>query len=59
MIVDIARRGLSHPNAVAYMKRAVAAKGDQDMPDVPVWGVVLIYATFMITMVGVSLVSRT
>jgi len=58
MIVDIARRGLSHPNAVAYVKRSFETYPDnKDGPDVPAWGIVLVYVTFMVGIVGISLVS--
>jgi len=60
MIVDIARRGLSHPNAVAYVKRSFETYPDnKDGPDVPAWGIVLVYVTFMVGIVGISLVSLT
>ncbi|KAF2036530.1 hypothetical protein EK21DRAFT_52132 [Setomelanomma holmii] len=58
MFTDLARRGLSHPNAVAYVKRAIA--GQNETPEgveIPVWGGVLLYVTFMVGIVGVSLLS--
>jgi hypothetical protein len=58
MIADIARRGLSHPNAVAFVKRAVTSQGDApEGVEVPVWGGVLLYVTFMVAAVSISLVS--
>jgi hypothetical protein len=58
MFADLARRGLTHPNAVAYVKRAVSVEVEGQEPvDVPTWGIVLIYVTFMVAAVGVSLVS--
>ncbi|KAH7093297.1 hypothetical protein FB567DRAFT_433926 [Paraphoma chrysanthemicola] len=58
MIADIARRGLSHPNAVAFVKRAVTSQGDApEGVEVPVWGGVLLYVTFMVAAVGISLLS--
>jgi hypothetical protein len=63
MIADLARRGLSHPNAVAFVKRAcgkAARTGgghEQDL-EVPVWGIVLVYVSFMVAVIGVSMVSR-
>jgi hypothetical protein len=61
MIVDIARRGLSHPNAVEFVKRAcrkaAGARGGPEEVEVPVWGIVLLYVSFMIAVVGISMVS--
>jgi len=57
MFADIARRGLAHPNAVAFVKRAVVAQSEDPEMEVPAWGVALIYVSFMIAVVGVSLVS--
>jgi hypothetical protein len=58
MIADIARRGLSQPQAVAFVKRAVTAQAETpEGVEVPVWGGVLLYVTFMVAAVGVSLVS--
>lgn len=58
MIVDIARRGLSHPKAVAYVKRSFETYPDKKGgPEPPVWGIVLVYVTFFVAMVGISLVS--
>jgi hypothetical protein len=60
MFADLARRGLTHPNAVAYVKRAVSVEVEGQEPvDVPTWGIALIYVTFMVAAVGVSLVCYT
>jgi hypothetical protein len=57
MFADLARRGLTHPNAVAYVKRAVSVEIEGQEPvDVPTWGIVLIYVSFMVAAVCVSLV---
>jgi hypothetical protein len=57
MFADLARRGLTHPNAVAYVKRAVSVEVEGQEPiEVPTWGIVLIYVSFMVAAVGVSLV---
>jgi hypothetical protein len=59
MLVDIARRGLMHPNTVAYVKRAVVVNGErEDGPEVPYWGIALLYVSFFGAAVGISLVSR-
>jgi len=58
MFADLARRGLTHPNAVAYVKRAVSVEVEgQDPIEVPTWGIVLVYVTFIVAAVGVSLIS--
>lgn len=58
MFADLVRRGISHPNAVAFVKRAVVASDEPDKElDVPVWGIVLLYVSFFIAVVGTGLVS--
>ena len=58
MLAHLARRGFAHPNAAAFVKRAVGKEGPEGVEiDVPVWGVVLIYVSFMVAAVGVSLLS--
>jgi hypothetical protein len=61
MFADIARRGLTHPNAVAFVKRAcgkaAGARAGHEEVEVPIWGVVLLYVSFMVAVVGVSMVS--
>jgi hypothetical protein len=57
MLADIARRGLSHPNAMAYVKRAVSVNTEgHEAVEIPTWGIVLLYVSFMVAAVGVSLV---
>lgn len=58
MFSDLARRGLSNPHAVAYVKRAVTANNDNpERVEVPVWGGVLLYVSFVAMVVSISLVS--
>lgn len=62
MFADLARRGLTHPHAVAYVKRAVSVKAEGHGPvditdDIPAWGIVLLYVSFIVAAVGISLVS--
>ena len=57
MLVDLARRGFSHPHAVAFVKRAVIVNGESsEKVEIPVWGGVLLYVSVVIAAVGVSLV---
>ncbi|KAH4231909.1 hypothetical protein HBI06_077220 [Parastagonospora nodorum] len=61
MFADLARRGLTHPNTVAYVKRAVYTNQDpstrlEDV-EIPTWGVVLLYVSVWIALVGVTMVS--
>lgn len=58
MLVDLARRGLSHPQAHAFVKRAVSIKAEgHDTVEIPTWGIVLLYVSFMVAAVGISMVS--
>ncbi|KAL5114183.1 hypothetical protein ACEQ8H_007931 [Pleosporales sp. CAS-2024a] len=62
MFADLARRGLTHPNMVAYVKRAVYissadAATTAEPVEVPTWGVVLLYVSVWVAMVGVTMVS--
>ncbi|KAF2830816.1 hypothetical protein CC86DRAFT_367476 [Ophiobolus disseminans] len=58
MFADLVRRGISHPHAVAFVKRAVITSDEPDSKvDVPAWGIVLLYVSFMVAVVGISLVS--
>jgi hypothetical protein len=56
MFADIARRGLSHPNAVAYVKRGLTARSEN--VEVPGWGLVLLYLSFWVAAVSIYLVRR-
>jgi hypothetical protein len=61
MFADLARRGLSHPNTVAYVKRAVyltpADPASTAEPvEIPTWGIVLLYVSVWIALVGVTMV---
>ncbi|KAF1911447.1 hypothetical protein BDU57DRAFT_543328 [Ampelomyces quisqualis] len=61
MFADLARRGLMHPRAVTYVKRAVSVSaeghGQVDIiGDIPTWGIVLLYVSFVVAVVGISLV---
>jgi hypothetical protein len=56
MFADIARRGLSHPNAIAYVKRGITARSDT--VEVPGWGLVLLYLSFWVAALSIYLVRR-
>ena len=60
MFADLARRGLTHPNTVAYVKRAVYTNQDPSTGlvevEIPIWGVVLLYVSVWIALVGVTMV---
>jgi hypothetical protein len=62
MFADLARRGLTHPHTVAFVKRAVitsedaAIKKDFDEVEMPAWGVVLVYVSVWVAVVGITMV---
>lgn len=61
MFADLARRGLTHPNTVAYVKRAVLISSEDvesrpEKIDMPTWGIVLLYVSVWIALVGVTMV---
>ena len=59
VFTELARRGFSHPNTVSFVKRAVSLQtGDGEKIEMPTWGFVLLYVSFVVSMVAVSLVSR-
>jgi hypothetical protein len=61
MFADLARRGFTHPHAVAFVKRACnkasRTQGGPEEVDVPIWGVALLYVSFIVAVVGFSMVS--
>ncbi|KAH7396742.1 hypothetical protein DE146DRAFT_48132 [Phaeosphaeria sp. MPI-PUGE-AT-0046c] len=58
MLVDLARRGLSHPQTTAFVKRAVSIKAEgHEEVEIPTWGIVLLYVSFMVAAVGISMIS--
>jgi hypothetical protein len=63
MFADLARRGLTHPNTVAYVKRAVLSSEDAEIKkaadevEMPAWGIVLLYVSVWVALVGVTMVS--
>lgn len=60
MLGHLARRGLSHPNAAAFVKRTVGMRTQgQERIDMefPVWGAVLVYVTVLAAAIGISLLS--
>lgn len=66
MLADAVRRGLSHPKTVSFVKRAVLVQGglssgngesEGDTIEVPTWGIVLLYVSFVAAMVFMSLMS--
>lgn len=58
MLVELARRAVSHPHTATFVKRAVSIQhGEGDRVEVPTWGVVIVYLTFVVGMVGFSLMS--
>jgi hypothetical protein len=56
MFADIARRGLSHPNAIAYVKRGLTARSEK--VEVPEWGLVLLYFSFWVAAISIYIVRR-
>ncbi|KAF1845166.1 uncharacterized protein K460DRAFT_283468 [Cucurbitaria berberidis CBS 394.84] len=60
ILTELARRGLSHPNTVSFVKRAVSAQnGEGEKIEMPTWGIVLIYVSFMVSVVFATLVNYT
>ncbi|CAO2655647.1 Nn.00g044500.m01.CDS01 [Neocucurbitaria sp. VM-36] len=58
VFTELARRGFSHPNTVSFVKRAVSIQsGDGEKIEMPTWGFVLLYVSFVVSMIAVSLVS--
>ncbi|KAL6712251.1 hypothetical protein ACN47E_000128 [Coniothyrium glycines] len=57
-LLDFAKRAVSHPNTVAFAKRAVSFENDAgDKIEIPGWGFALLYVSFVVSMVAVGLVS--
>lgn len=58
MLVELARRAVSHPHTATFVKRAVTIQhGEDNKVEVPTWGVVVVYLTFLVGVVGFSLLS--
>jgi hypothetical protein len=58
MLVELARRAVSHPQTATFVKRAVAIKhGQGEEVEVPTWGVVVVYLTVLVASIAFSLVS--
>lgn len=60
VLVELARRAMSHPHTATFVKRAINGNGGRtpDWADeVPIWGVVFIYATIFVATVAISLFS--
>lgn len=62
MLAELARRGISHPNAVAMVKRSMLVQstdgsGQVERFEVPTWGAVLLSVSFWVAMVAVFFVS--
>jgi hypothetical protein len=59
VLVELARRAVSHPRTATFVKRAINGNGGRtpDWADeVPIWGAVLVYATIFVSVVAISLV---
>jgi hypothetical protein len=60
MFSDLARRGLTHPNAVGFVKRnmAITTSSPEDSDNINVaWGAILLYVSFFVAAVFVTMVS--
>lgn len=58
MLVELARRAVSHPHTATFVKRTVAIQhGEGDKVEVPTWGVVVVYLTTLVVTFGFILVS--
>lgn len=58
MLVELARRAVSHPRTATFVKRAVTIQhGEGDKVEVPTWGIVVVYLTMVVGALGFSLVS--
>ncbi|KAH8636059.1 hypothetical protein IG631_07893 [Alternaria alternata] len=59
VLVELARRAVSHPQASSFVKRAINGNGGRTpdyMDKVSIWSVVAIYATIFVAAIGISLV---
>lgn len=58
ILLELARRGFSHPHTASFVKRAVSVQnGDGEKIEIPTWGIVLLYVSFLVSMMFMSLVS--
>ncbi|KAH7384461.1 hypothetical protein BKA66DRAFT_462241 [Pyrenochaeta sp. MPI-SDFR-AT-0127] len=58
VLFELARRGFSHSTTTSLVKRSLYAQdGNGHEVEVPAWGMVLLFVSFMATMMFVSLVS--
>jgi hypothetical protein len=57
MLAEIARRAVSHPHTATFVKRAVAVQnGEGEKLEIPTWGVVVLYLSFVLASVFITLV---
>ncbi|KAF7673628.1 hypothetical protein GT037_008243 [Alternaria burnsii] len=60
VLVELARRAVSHPQTSSFVKRAINGNGGRTpdyMDKVSIWSVVAIYVTIFIAAIGISLFS--
>jgi hypothetical protein len=58
MLLELARRAVSHPHTATFVKRAVAIQhGEGEKVEVPIWGAVLVYLTMVVGVLSFTLVS--
>ena len=58
-ILNAARRAISHPTTVGFVKRAVSGngEGEGEHVEMPVWGIALLGVSFYAAVIAMSLVS--
>lgn len=58
MLLELARRAVSHPHTATFVKRAVAIQhGEGEKVEVPIWGAVLVYLTMVVGVLSFTLMS--
>ncbi|KAH9864368.1 hypothetical protein J1614_010302 [Plenodomus biglobosus] len=58
IVTELVKRGFSHPATTAFVKRCVSAKdGESDKIEMPTWGFVLLYVSFIFSGLVITMVS--
>jgi hypothetical protein len=59
LVAELARRAVSHPHTASFVKRAVAVQNGEsgEKIELPTWGVVVLYLSFVLAMMFITLVS--
>lgn len=58
VLYEVAKRAFAHPTTTAFVKRAVSGQnGEGEKVELPTWGFVLLYVSFLVSGLAISLVS--